>query len=290
MTILADIQSFCYRIGLTPPSSLFGSTDPGTLQLIHIFYSVCESLRQARCWPQQKRTHTFETESGRTKYPLPQDFYACTESTQWNEDQDRQLNGPVSDADFTYRLYGISSSGSDFTWRIFGPDINPNTSGGQFQIEPTPGSTAETITFEYLTKNLFLPKNWLPSTAYTSGVYVNANGNIYLCDTNGTSSSTPPSATTSNIVDGTTRWDYVSTAYETILADTDINLFDSDLVKLGIRAKFLEEKGEDFNPAADEYASKVSQAQARWHGSFVGSMIRKNRGPSYSVPYRNWSL
>ena len=290
MTILADIQSFCYRINIPAPSALFNSTDPGTLQLIHIFYAVCEELRQAKCWPQQKRTHTFETSSGRTKYPLPEDFYACTQSTQWNEDQDRSLNGPISDADFTYRLYGISDTGSDYSWRMFGPDLNPNTSGGQFQINPTPGATAETITFEYLSRNLFLPKNWLPSTAYTSGVYVNANGNIYLCDTNGTSSTTPPSATTANITDGTTRWDYVSTPYETILADTDINLFDSDLVKLGIRAKWFEEKGEDQNPAFAEFEAKIAQAQARFHGSHVGSMIRRGTRPSYSVPYRNWSL
>lgn len=292
MSVLSDIQSFCYRINIPAPTALVSSTDPGTLQLIHLYMAVCEELRQGKCWPQQKRTHTFETTSGRTKYPLPPDFYAPLQDTLWNEDENSRLVGPVSDADFTYNLYGITNSGTDFSWRIFGPDSNvsTSTSGGQFQINPTPDSTAQTITFEYLTKSLFVPKSWLPSTVYAIGDIVSANGNNYLCDTNGTSSSTPPSGTGSNIADGTTQWDYISTPFIVLLNDTDNSLFDSDLVKLGLRAKFFEEKGEDFNPAFAEFEAKISQAQARWHGSHIGSMIRKGSRPSYTVPYRNWSL
>jgi len=53
---------------------------------------------------------------------------------------------------------------------------------------------------------------WAISTAYTIGQYRRANGNLYLCDTNGTSagSGTGPSGTGTNIADGTTQWDYVS--------------------------------------------------------------------------------
>lgn len=55
---------------------------------------------------------------------------------------------------------------------------------------------------------------WVASTAYVIGNQVIANGNIYTCDTNGTSagSGTGPSGTGNNIADGTTQWDYVSAA------------------------------------------------------------------------------
>src|SRR5690606_30973519 len=127
--------------------------------------------------------------------PLPEDFYAPSPFTEWNNNDNRRLMGPLSDSEFTGRLYGGFGSSNNFEYRFFGPDSNPHTSGGQFNVYPTPASVIE-CSFEYLTSSTFLPKNWEPSTAYTSGTYVNANGNIYLCDTSGDSSTTPPSATT----------------------------------------------------------------------------------------------
>lgn len=286
-TVLQIVQSACYRWNLPFPAAgtLYGNSDPGARQLLHILYAVCEDLRQAACWTQQKRIHTFSTESGRSQYPLPEDFQAASPFTAWNNDENRRLVGPLPDLDFTARLYGGVGSSTNFEYRFFGPDSNPNTSGGQFYIYPEPDSVIE-CSYEYLSSNLFKPKNWLPSTAYTSGTYVNANGNNYLCDTNGTShASTPPSGQTNNITDGTTRWDYVSIAYETILADTDLCIFDADLVKLGLRAKFRDEKGEEADKAEAEFNKKIERAVAGLQGTMKGSFSRvgQNR-PRYSYP------
>lgn len=56
--------------------------------------------------------------------------------------------------------------------------------------------------------------NWTVTTAYTVGQYRFANGNVYVCDTSGTSTGNGngPSATTADITDGTARWDYVGPA------------------------------------------------------------------------------
>jgi hypothetical protein len=58
------------------------------------------------------------------------------------------------------------------------------------------------------------PVAWTAATVYTNGVSVVKNGgNVYTCDTTGTSAgSVGPTGTSSNIVDGTTRWDYVGVA------------------------------------------------------------------------------
>lgn len=57
----------------------------------------------------------------------------------------------------------------------------------------------------------FVP--WTANTVYLVGDSVtNDTGKVYVCDTNGTSAvSGGPTGTGTNIVDGTTRWDYVST-------------------------------------------------------------------------------
>lgn len=291
-TALDVVKSFCYREGITLPNAIsFESpTDPATLQLLHVLYAVVEELRRSKAWTQQKKVHTFEMEANRSKYPLPKDFYAPIPLTHYDNSDKWLLDGPMSDGNFAYRLYA-DTSGTRKAYRLFGPDFNPNTEGGQFWIDPADSTAGRDISFEYLSKNLFLPKHWQPSTAYVSGEYVNANGEIYLCDTNGTSHATnSPNGQTTNITDGTTQWDWVSTPYETIIDDNDINLFDDDVVKLGMRAKWFEGKGEQYESAKIEFEKAISLAASRFKGSYVGSMGGyTNEGPRYSVPPGSWS-
>lgn len=286
-TILNNLKSCCYRWNIPFPASgtIYNNSDPSARQLLHILYAVAEDLRESGSWTQQKRIHTFTTEVDRTKYPLPQDFYRDSPFTHWNTDETRRLVGVLPDFDFTARLYGGFGTSDNFEYRFFGPDSNPNTIGGQFNVYPEPTEEVD-CTFEYISSNLFMPKNWLPSTAYTSGTYVNASGNIYLCDTNGTShASTPPSGTTADITDGTTRWDYVSSPYETILADTDFCIFDDEIVKLGVRAFWLDEKGEEGERAMSLYRSKKTRAIGRLKGAKIGSFSREDRSDArYTTP------
>lgn len=285
-TVLNVVKSACYRWGLPFPAAgtLYNNTDPGALQLLHILYAVCEELRQAACWTQQKKVYSFSTTSGRSQYALPQDFYAASPFVEWNTDQNTPLYG-IDDVDFGQRLYGGYGSANNFDYRFFGPDSNVNTLGGQFNVYPTPTSTVA-CSFEYLSRNLFTPKAWLPSTAYTSGQYVFSSGNIYLCDTNGTShASTPVSGTAQDTTDGTTRWDYQAGAYEAILADTDLCIFDEDLIKLGLRAKWRDEKGEEAEKAEAEYQSKITKAVNRLRPLVVGSFSKYGgRQRRYSFP------
>lgn len=59
---------------------------------------------------------------------------------------------------------------------------------------------------------------WAASTSYEVGDLVVASGNVYLCDTDGVSdSTTAPSGSGTNIVDGTTRWDYVGAAASSVI-------------------------------------------------------------------------
>ena len=289
-TALFVLQQVRKRLNLSALTSIESAGDPDELQQIEILQAVSEELRQYACWPQQKRYYTFDTVSGVSSYQLPADFYTPLNSTHYNQDDSFPLIGPLSDGEFSNILYGNEGNSRNFSYRIFGADQNSASAGGQFKVDPAPDS-AVTLSFEYISRHLFLPKNWIASTAYTSGVYVNANGNIYLCDTNGTSSSTTaPTGTTANITDGTTQWDYVSAPYELALTDTDLCIFDYDLLKLGVRAKWIEEKGGDYAAAKYEYETKRDQAIARIKGAVRGSFAKSSPFQRYRVQYRNWSL
>lgn len=59
---------------------------------------------------------------------------------------------------------------------------------------------------------------WEASTVYEVGDLVVSDGNVYLCDTDGAASAVSgPTGTGTNIVDGTTRWDYVGAAASSVI-------------------------------------------------------------------------
>lgn len=276
-TVLNLLKSCCYRWNIPFPASgtIYNNTDAGARQLLHILYAVCEELRQASCWQQQKRIYTFNTVSGQNSYQLPQDFYKMSPFTQYNTSETRQLVGPLTDSRFSARLNGAVGSSVNFEYRLFGFDANPYSAGGQFKIFPTPTSI-KTLSLEYLTSSLLLPPNWAPSTAYTiTTSWVNANGKIYQCSQSGTSdAATAPSATTQGFTDGTAKWNYIATGYETITSDSDLMLFDEALIKLGIRAKWRDEKGEESDRAEAEFKSKIEAAKAKLKPAMRGNLSR----------------
>lgn len=249
-------------------------------------------------FPQCKKLYTFTLEAGRTLYPLPQDFYCPLNSTLWDNTNQWPLWGPLSDQEF--RMLQVMNYGSApaYAFRIIGGDGNPNTIGGQFEVypEPTSGNLSE-LSYEYISKTLFQPAYWQPNTVYTSGTYVSSSGNIYLCDQNGTSGTTPVSGTTQNIVDGTTRWDYQAAPYELIVANTDMSIFDDDVMVSGIKWRWRQSKGEpvgDYNPNTGVptlHEKLVKNAMSRWNGDKVVSLTNSNRRRwSATTPIGNWNL
>lgn len=289
-TVLEIVQSALYDTGNTPPTSLITAT-AFSLKMKNILYSQTRQLRNLRVFPQQKKKYTFDLVSGQSSYQLPRDFYAACMDTQWDDDRKLRLLGPLSDGDFTARTKGLITTSNFVGYRIFGPDTNPNSSAsGQFEVTPTPTSSGETLSFEYISSNMFLPPYWAPSTAYVIGDYVSSSGNIYLCDTNGTSSSTSPSATTANITDGTTRWDYQSAAYERIVTNSDLCLFDDDIMIAGVKWRYLRSSKLEFQEEYEQYVALLKTAQTRHVGSFVGSMCGPTNRRRYSVTSGGWTF
>jgi len=270
MGILLISQQFAAQVNLPPPASLIAQTDPATLQIASLITAVSRDLRQDRSWPQQKKTHSFTTTTGRTRYPLPIDFFSALLETEWNRTTARPLLGPMTDAGFNQRLYGAFRLNSEIAYRIFGPDFNPNTAGGQFNIDPAPAS-GEILSFDYVSSNLFQPPDWTPSTVVAASSYRNANGLNFFTTAGGTTSTVPPAAAG---VDGTVTWTVYSLPYEGIFNNLDSSIFDDDVMILGLITKWYQMKGLGFEALLAEYKSKLDTARNRWVGSYVGSFNR----------------
>lgn len=175
-TALSIVQDFCYRSNLPAPTALYNETDPNTLQLLHCMYEACRRLRAARCFPQQKRRYTFETVDDTAQYDLPTDYYSPLLNTFWNEEESSQMAPAQTDPQFTSLLYSGKSSTTNYAYRIFGPAI-ATLCPGQLWLNPTP-SEAQTISFEYVTRNLFLPATFTLAD-YTA--YETVGADTYLC-------------------------------------------------------------------------------------------------------------
>lgn len=284
VSALRIVQNVFAELALNYPSALITATDTDTIQALSLLYSISRELRNLRCFPTQKKRYEF-TLAGSNRLNLPVDYYSPILSTHLNHNTSRRLNGPVPDYDFTVMSnLGIQQS-NEYSYRIFGPFSNHYMTTGQFELYPAPPSSPDSVTysFEYISSNLFYPALWLPSTAYTSGQYVFSEGNIYKCDTSGTSDSFfPPSGTSQNISDGTTRWDYQNMSYEAIIADTDISVFDGDIMIAGLKAKYLAHRSLPLAEKAEaEYQRLLSRAKGRLEGSFVGSFSRQRISRRY---------
>lgn len=298
LTVQQIVERALASIGASAiPTSITANASDAN-QIRAFILEESQYLRSQLFFPQCKKLYTFTLEEGRTKYPLPQDFYAPLNRTLWDNTNQWELNGPLSDQEFRMLQVRDYGSAPTYAFRIIGGDGNPETIGGQFEIYPTPATgSLNTLSYEYIAKGLFQPKYWQPSTAYTSGTYVSSSGNVYLCDTNGTSSTTPISGVTTNITDGTTRWDYVASPYEAITADTDLSIFDDDIMISGLKWRYLMSKTQpvgDFNPSTGIpvlHEKLVKNAVGRWNGNKVISLMGGSRRRGFATtPIGSWSL
>lgn len=300
-TVLSLAQSALIRAGESAiPSTLIGNSDPAR-RAREMMIEEAEYLRGQGIYNQLKKKHTLSVSStdvsnSRVLYPLPQDYYEMRIGTFWDETNRWQLIGPLSDEEFAYRKQGYSSIENHSAFRIIGPDGSPHTEGGQIELYPTP-SAAVTYSFYYIMKTIFVPKLWLPSTAYSLNEKVFINGNIYKCHTAGTSSADdPPSGTGTEIVDNTAKWDYVSEPQEDINLDTDLCLFDNDVIKSGLKWRWEEFKGTKFekDPITGvpvHHQKIVDAAKGRWESSYKISMSGSNgMNPVPNTPDGGWNL
>lgn len=293
MTALEILQRACASMGVPFPAN-FLQTDTVTIQIYQLFYDVHDYLRSQRIWKQMKSTHVFALTANRQFYPLPENFFAALLGTQYDDTKKFPLIGPLSDAQFDRRQYGLAGFNPFPAFRIFGPDANPYSAGGQVEVWPMPTAAGDTLSYEYQWKNYFLPQNWRPSTAYTGSTsYVNANGNIYQCSTSGTSSATtaPTGQSLTPVVNGTATFVYIPQAYETIRASTDLSAFDPELVIAGFKTFYFEEKTlPQAGPARIKFEKMIDTARNRFYGSFRGSMSRRGNGANGISPEGGWNL
>lgn len=256
LTILRDVSD---RVGIPRPSTVISATDQATQQLLGLANEEGRSLRARQgVWQELIREANFTTTSGQAAYHLDDiaaDFDFFVNNSQWDRTQRWPLDGPITPQSWqAQQVFTIASP-----WRQF------IVTGSYLRVYPTP-SQADTYYFFYSTKAWCLPATWVAGTSYAAGATVSYRNNRYTTSAGGTSGSTAPTHTSGSASDGGVTWDYADQGYEAWVADTDIPIFDAELMKLGIRWRYLSAKKFDYAEEFRTYEEEVEKAMSRSGG------------------------
>lgn len=270
-----------------------GSTSPAELQYLSLFKFIGDNLRNRPYqWPQLKRGYTFTVTEDTTRYQLPGDFYRILDSSQWDTTNMWPLRGPISDFQWTVRNFAVVSLQTRKAFRILGPtnylyNTSPYSqrSRGWFEIDPAPDNSSDELYLGYLSCNWIQPRDWVTSTAYTAGNIRSGNGYVYIARNNATSGATRPNWTTGSAYDGGgvsgVQWTVYSEPYEvnssnTNLNDSDLCLFDDDLMIEGMRWAYYRAKKQEYEQERADWEQQVKSAFARFNGPCRVSMSEDN--------------
>lgn len=282
-TIKELIQNFCYRTNITAPSAYAGISQPAPQQYLSLFQFIGDNLRNRSFqWPELKRGYTFTTATNVSQYQLPGDFYRILESTQWDTTNKWPMRGPISDYNMAVRQFAVVSLQTRKAYRLIGArnylyNTSPyvQRSAGFFEIDPPGQDNSDTLFMGYISCNWIWPRDWVTTTSYSVGDIRSGNGYVYIALNSATSGSTRPNWTTGNAYDGGgtsgVQWQVYTEPYLAVpgnaaLNDSDICLFDEDIMIEGMRWAYKRAKGQDYTVERQDWEEMVKGAFARFNG------------------------
>jgi len=158
MSLLAIIQNAADRLGLTRPSSVVTSSDPLAMTLLGLAQEEGKTLARRHSWQVLQSEYTFPTVGETSSYALPAGFDRILVDTVFNRTTHRRMVGDLTPAQWQ------ESQASQVTI------INPafRIRGNLFYINPTPSVSAQTIAYEYISKNWCQSAAEVGQTAWAS--------------------------------------------------------------------------------------------------------------------------
>lgn len=147
MTLLSICTDAIEEIGeYQAPGTIVGNTDPAACQLLALAKRELKNL--ARCYPWKvltaEQTFTMTTGQSVQTGAIPSDFWCFKNFTWWDRTNEWRLRGPSTSNQWQVLRSGIVQQTPRKWIRVRGSDL---------LAHPNP-DTADTVAFEYVSKNL----------------------------------------------------------------------------------------------------------------------------------------
>lgn len=196
------------------------------------------------------------------------------------------------------RWLAISTSAFSGT-TLYAPGEYFTSSGNLYRVtvggtssSSAPTSTTESvdITNGTITCRYHSASTWAGETSYTAGSYAKVSSQYYRCIIGGVSGKNAPSWDTTTFTDNTCTWTFQDTEYDRIVTDSDICVFDDEVMVAGIRAELFKARGLGTADLVEQYESFKKSSAARFH---VGKVLDLAAGaysprPFANLPEGNW--
>lgn len=235
-TIVTNVADEC---GYTVNSSIIGSTETTTKQLLAIANRINRDIFEAYPWPKCYASGSITLVAGQATYALPSAFSQLQYESFWNQSTRWRVLGPMSEREYADAIgFGLNTT-------IYQRFQIRGISNNELLIYPTPGSQydGDTLVFEYIADRAVRPRNWVTATSFAAGSYCFNNGRYYVTTAGGTTGATAPTHSSGSVSDGGVTWTYYDGAYQEFLADTDVSFFNEKLVEQGVLERFAELHG-----------------------------------------------
>lgn len=182
--------------------------------------------------------------------------------------------------------YGVGQEGSVFwlavdapsAWSsstLYAPGDYVTNDGGKWYLCTVGGTSAgsggptgtdssitdNTVTWKYISVTA-----WAGLTDYIVDDHVSATGPLYYkCVKAGTSGKSEPQWTTTTVPDGDITWEFQKAGYESLVTDSDLCLFDDEVMIAGLKWRFMHARGLTFQTELSIYETLKRAAVSRWN-------------------------
>ena len=144
MTLLTIMQDACDLLGLRRPTTVIGSSDDQTRQLLAIANEEGKSLLKSFMWQRRLKQHTFTTIADAIQlFAIPDDIEWFVPNSFYNRTTRRPVLGPV-----TPQLWQNIQANPQINRVILAYRLREN----DFLVTPNPPN-GQTVAFEYVSKN-----------------------------------------------------------------------------------------------------------------------------------------
>ncbi|MFQ5356634.1 MAG: hypothetical protein ACE5DY_09170, partial [Mariprofundaceae bacterium] len=96
MSMLSIIQNVADTIGIDRPSSVVGSTNKTSTQMLAMLNMSGKMLARRHAWQRLMSEHTFSTVNGTASYSLPSDYDRHIDDTAWDRSNYWAVRGSIT--------------------------------------------------------------------------------------------------------------------------------------------------------------------------------------------------
>lgn len=273
-TIVSNVAAEC---GYTVESTVIGSTETTTKQLLAMTQRINKDIFEMYPWPKCYASGSITLVNGQATYDLPAAFSWYQYETFWNSSTRWRILGPMTEQEYgEIRGFGLNTT-------VYQRFQIRGLTNSQLLISPTPTASGNIIVFEYIADRCVRPVTWTTATVFAANSYCFYNGNYYQTTAGGTTGATAPTHTSGSVSDGGVTWTYYNGPYNQFIADTDVSIFNEKMVEQGVIERFAQIHGltgvvPQFRQQVDEEFSRDNPGKIYYAGGHTRAELFARNG------------